>query len=76
VNSLEGSILQVIFRGTRTEALVELKSGATVRGIIDSRSINDSSLAIGSPVVVKFSSDDTHIFAKPEALQSLTERAP
>lgn len=64
-NVLEGEILQVIFRGTRSEALIALSSGVTLRGVIDRKvdlSSDACALKVGERAAIEFSPDETHVF--------------
>lgn len=59
-NRLAGHVVQVLFRGVRTEVLVALASGETVRALGDVELCG--ALKVGDGVSLEFSPDETHLF--------------
>ncbi|MEK7357681.1 MAG: ABC transporter ATP-binding protein [Bdellovibrionota bacterium] len=59
-NAIRGSVVQVLFRGIRTEVLVGLEDGTLLRALGDVEL--NSLLQIGDPVGLEFSPDETHVF--------------
>lgn len=60
-NRIEGEVVQVLFRGVRTEVLVALVGGTLVRALGDVELC--TILKAGERVTLEFSPDETHLFA-------------
>lgn len=58
-NSLEGEVVQVLFRGTSAEVILALPDGGFLRALIDEA----RSVVVGERVRVEFLPHETHVFA-------------
>ena len=64
-NTIEGRVLQVLFRGIRTEVMIALDDGSNVRCLGESELASE--LGLGERVTLEFAPDETHLFwAGPE----------
>lgn len=66
LNVVEGEVLQVLFRGTQTEAVVGFGDSVFIRCLIDSRGPisgwDGEELTAGERVQAQFPSDKTHVY--------------
>jgi len=58
-NSLEGEVVQVLFRGVYAEVIMALKNRGVLRALTD----QTQAVKIGDRVRVEFSPEETHVFA-------------
>ena len=60
-NLLEGVVIQVLFRGVRSEIILALPGDVIMRSLMDIES--GAQLYVGDKVGLEFSPDETHVFA-------------
>ena len=60
-NILQGEVIQVLFRGVRSEVVVGLKNSTFIRSLMDLDQ-EPGGLSVGERVGVEFSPDETHVF--------------
>lgn len=59
-NALSGRIVQILFRGSKSEVMIETAEGVSLRSMMDPSEA--SSLRVGSEVALQFAPHDTHLF--------------
>jgi ABC-type Fe3+/spermidine/putrescine transport system ATPase subunit len=59
-NSLKGRVVQILFRGSKSEVVVETSEGLSLRSMMDPS--DASNLKVGSPIALHFAPTDTHLF--------------
>ena len=60
-NVLTGEVIQVLFRGNRSEVIVALPSDAIVRSLMDLETGHQ--IDVGDRVEIEFSPEETHVFS-------------
>jgi spermidine/putrescine transport system ATP-binding protein len=60
-NLLQGEVIQVLFRGVRSEVVVGLKNSTFIRSLMDLDQ-EPGHLSVGERVGVEFSPEETHVF--------------
>jgi spermidine/putrescine transport system ATP-binding protein len=60
-NLLQGEVIQVLFRGVRSEVVVGLKNSTFIRSLMDLDQ-EPGRLSVGERVGVEFSPEETHVF--------------
>lgn len=67
-NALHGRVVQILFRGSKSEVLIETEEGLSLRSMVDPSEA--TSLRVGSDVALQFAPNETHLFwagAQPDA---------
>lgn len=64
-NVVEGEILQVLFRGLKSEIVIRVGESQILRSLVDGR-LEESALRVGERVGFEFAPSETHLFVATE----------